>query len=527
MSQTGSESLLFVRESSGLVRALGPTGALLFAWIGGGMTPTFWSLPPMVPLMTQIASLPLMFALILLIVIPEAISISLLQTSMPRSGGNYVVVARALGPFWGTLEGYRAFLSNPLSNALRCFFGAQAIGPVFILYGKLTGNPGSVSFGAQIAASFALTVAVAAFFIFLSFIIDVFGPKWVGRIYILFGIPLLVVLLLMWVTYASVPQTSIKAVWDSTWGAGAYDEVVKLATSSGYATPPMDWTKYAVGLIVPIGLVADYNTIPVAGEISRPTKWIPIACLSAAFVITAFYGLTALGVEHTYGRFADMYTFIQMHGLGSKLAISPNVPANWSFYAAIPATRLSPIISMIILLGPTLSVIATLPNAALYSSRSMFALAFDRFLPTLFTKISRWKSPFYACLVYLVLSLMWLVLFLGNPWVAAVSLLLTYVFVRLNLSLSGISLPWTKPSIHDRGLAWRIGGFPVMAIAGALASGFFAFAFMASFNPANLTPLYVFLLIYGIGTAGYMIAGYVNQRRGIDINRIFVELPPE
>ena len=527
MSHTNSESLLFVRESSGLVRAIGPTGAILFAWIGGGLTPTFWSLPPLIPLQTQISSLPILFALILLIVVPEAISISLLQTSMPRSGGNYVIVARGLGPFWGTLEGWRAFLSNPLSNALRCFFGAQAIGPLFILAGKITGNSGAVSMGAQLGASFPLTVTLAAFFIFLSFIIDVFGPKGVGRIYIIFGIPLLVIMILIWLTYASVPQTSIKAVWDSTWGTGAYDEVVKLATGNGYAVPAFDWSKYAVGLVVPIGLVADYNTIPIAGEISKPTKWLPVASLSAAAVITAFYAITALGVENTYGRFADMYTFIQAHGLGSKLLISPNVPANWSFYAAVPAMHLSPIIAMIILIGPTLSVIGTLPNAALYSSRSMFALAFDRFLPKVFTKISRWKSPIYACSVYLVLSMVWLVLFLGNPWIAAVSLLLTYVFVRLMLSLSGVSLPWIKPSIHDRGLAWRIGGFPVMAIAGAIASGFFAFAFMASFNPANLTPLYVFLLIYGIGALGYMIASYVNLRRGIDINKIFVELPPE
>ncbi|VTT86467.1 Amino acid permease [Halorubrum sp. DM2] len=105
----------------------------------------------------------LAYVLAALVVLPAALSKAEMATAMPESGGTYLYIDRALGPFFGTIAGIGAWFSLVFKSS----FALVGLGAYLLLFAPL-------SQGAVVYVALALGVLVVA--------LNVSGTKMSGQI---------------------------------------------------------------------------------------------------------------------------------------------------------------------------------------------------------------------------------------------------------------------------------------------------------------------------------------------------------
>ena len=181
-------------------------------------------------------------------ILPAALSKSELATAMPKSGGAYVYIERALGPLFGTISGIGLWLSLLLKSSFALVgFGAYLlvitnISPIYVKY---------FSIG----------------FLIIIMLLNIFGVKKVGKVQ-------LVIVILSLLTLISLLFLGIPAV------------------DKQLLTPFMN--NGTMGLISTVAFVyisyAGVTKIAaIAGEVKNPSKNIPLAMLLSLLVISTIY----------------------------------------------------------------------------------------------------------------------------------------------------------------------------------------------------------------------------------------------
>jgi amino acid transporter len=132
-------SQLFVRQSTGLVREASAVDATIFnavfsAPVGATLAfGLFWALSafPQADFVT-------VTLLTLVINVPVIVMMSLLASSMPRTGGDYVWVSRILAPPLATISNFGAALSAMIGATFWArYFAVLALGPVLTSLGAM------------------------------------------------------------------------------------------------------------------------------------------------------------------------------------------------------------------------------------------------------------------------------------------------------------------------------------------------------------------------------------------------------
>ena len=114
------EKLLFVRESSGLVKEVG-TGFAIMLPIAGCLGPWFQYGGVHISTWNPGATLSAMFILGTIAIFFEAIADMCLMLAMPRSGAAYYFTGRGLSPIFGVMEGWRSVITNPVFRGTGSF----------------------------------------------------------------------------------------------------------------------------------------------------------------------------------------------------------------------------------------------------------------------------------------------------------------------------------------------------------------------------------------------------------------------
>ncbi|MHA1735652.1 MAG: hypothetical protein ACTSV8_04710, partial [Candidatus Thorarchaeota archaeon] len=144
------EQLLFVRESSGLVKEVGPWFALLLP-IALTVGPYFHFVAPQVSTWYPGAHLVPVFAIGTFAILFEGLGTMVLMLAMPRSGASYHFVGRGLSPIFGVMEGWRSVIANPVFRGSASFFSAKVAGGGFVAIGIITGNTAIENLGNALA----------------------------------------------------------------------------------------------------------------------------------------------------------------------------------------------------------------------------------------------------------------------------------------------------------------------------------------------------------------------------------------
>jgi amino acid transporter len=477
----------------------------------------------------------------LLMVIPMSIAISyswgLLTTMLPRSGGDYVFVSRVMHPLLGMLSSACQLVANVLSNA---FFGTAVVtiglGPGLTMLGLIGHNPGLVQLGTTIAGS-KLWIFVIGSVMMLLPVIALLG-NWglMGRLiniafFLVSGGLVLAVLIALFTSNETFAANFNHFAAPYTGKADTYGSIIQAAHSGGIVLHPA----FSFANTIPIaGLFATFSIYSyfaafVGGELRRGNS-IKTAHNMALTGIVAILlsGTFAAIFFRSYGE--PFMIAANSTGMPASIPMSPTYftlssvsTGNFALAAVILICYLCfwPLISYLAFLQPT---------------RMFFAWGFDNVLPKAVTRVSANGSPWVALIITYVLSL---ITFAWGLTSAGFLQILTYaVLIQLiSMALVGIAavlVPYRRPQLYRASATTKtFAGIPVVVIAGAgsVISCVIIWVMYFHYPAFGFADTGKFLsLLAGVliaVSAYYLVVRAVRARQGLDLRRVYAEIPPE
>lgn len=520
---------MFVRNATGLVRELTPFDAfnLVFAAIlipvGISQALNFGAAA------FPGANIALAFVLGAILLLGFAGVYVYFTLAMPRSGGDYVWVSRSLHPFIGFVVNvtltfvFVNWVAFNFTTMMTLFVPAAAY---------VVGLPASftnffASQGNQFIVATVLTVIYT--------LIMLRGTKFAARF-------MLVLFWIVWIGmafwYIGLIITSNNAFTSALTGATGVNpsDIINTAKGAGF-TPPANLN---LGMTLLAMLWAFQNltgfewTGYFAGEVKNVRRTVVTSVIGGLIIGALLYALGSLLVYKTVGF--DLFSSLSYIGLNA----ADKMPAGLNY--VLPAlTRflaLPGILKGYIVLAFLLAIIWWTPAGFLLGTRNLFAWSFDRMTPQWVADVHpTLHTPVKATIVMgiYIEFLNWMNIYggLGGYLVNIIAVMaLAFIFV----GLAAVVFPYRRKDLFDNApeaVRARFIGVPVMVIAGIVTMLSWAFVLVAAFTAAqfglSVTPLAMIeaFAVPVIAIIWYFIAMTVRRGQGVDMNRVFSEIPPE
>jgi APA family basic amino acid/polyamine antiporter len=526
----------FPRKATGLVRELGWWSAFSVSMsytVGSGLNyylvrAPYWHPGSIVPLAFLLGALPMIFL---------AYIYTEMGIMMPRSGGDYIYISRALDPQIGFVSNWLYFVANNFATGLLAVIAAGFWAYVVNLMGIITGNADWIAFSLDNTGIAIVAVVIITIYTLLS----LFGVR-VFRWYVatLVAIGLVGSFIGIGATFYGIANPAyVKESWDATYGAGSWAEVQSVAAAN-------DWSGYIETETAAYGGVAGATVGNFAdtfwaywgataacyfgGEMKSPRKGFIIGVFGCAIFLTIFYVLTAIGAFGAYGDFISQYTFVYGEGLGDQLTTMTAVDPSLPVFTA-PLAHGMPWLQMVFAIIPAMWITNCSGSTLLVGPRQPFAWAFDRFFPEVFSHVNeRFHSPHWSVLLSAVIAYLFIPIAIYDVFAAMIDVTFIYIVRCLFGAFTGVTLPYRKPDIWERGFKATVAGIPLLAICGVFAVflwmwGLMISATWLSIGPPNWDMVYLAFWV-AFGAFIWLAFAEYNKRRGITIPAIYGEIPP-
>ena len=407
---------------SGLVRGMGPVTAALVTiayTVGTGWLLKIFQFTGYTPLPENLwfVGIPpgVMAFIIAGFIIPIImLGYSVLVSAMPRSGGGYVAISRIVGPFAGFIGSWFEFLSIAFTFGIIAVFVFEL--SFYYLLGPALGltpvpiSYNDVGFFAGALILIALTTAIVAL-----------GVRVTG--YVLQALVWIPAALVVYVLYllgvAIVSPTTLQSgisAWAQVHGMAGVtaDTYVKAALAQGLDAASIGnyWSAVSASLLGAYFAYVGYAaTTFVAGEVKDPGRNLPRVLLIVPFIIMIMYvTMAAFGAYAAAGvgqitlpngdrwSFFEAYSFLSYGGGSLQQAGVPNFGAMIPTLASMVGMNLGlGSLNILLFLFSILWLVNDIPPFILAGSRIIFAMSFDRLLPTSLSKVNdRFHAPVYA-----------------------------------------------------------------------------------------------------------------------------------
>jgi amino acid transporter len=421
-----SEKKSFPRSTSGLVREIGPIATIFVTiafTVGWGWQVRVFEFAGESPLPENLwlAGIPPGVMAILItgvIVMIMMLGYSILISAMPRSGGGYVAISRIVSPFAAFIGSWFEFFAITSDFGLIAVvvfeesFWSGGLGPALGITPVVAGY-NDVGFLAGGVCLIVLFTVIAAL-----------GVRITGYVLqLLVWVPAALTLYVLYLLGLAIFNPAILQngilVWSHTPGIAGVtaDAYVKKALAQGLDSASVSdyWTAVSVSLLGVYFAYVGYaaNTF-VAGEIRDPERNLPKVMILAPLIVVIMYavmagfgtyaaaavGRTTLPNGHVWSFF-DAYSYMS-YGAGSlQQAGVPNFPVTTPLVAAMVATGAGVgYFNILVFAAAILWILNDLPAMVLVASRILFAMSFDRLLPTSLSKVNgRFHAPIYATIL--------------------------------------------------------------------------------------------------------------------------------
>jgi APA family basic amino acid/polyamine antiporter len=555
-SQSATDSrktTLFLRKATGLVRAWSVFDAFIYAFFSINLiTLGLYSFSQMYYF--EGGLLPALFVSGAFIIF-EVVVYAALIAVMPRAGGDYVWQSRILGGGIGfvlAMTGwwFILWLWVPLySDMLRQLFFTPLLG---ILGAKDAALWFSSTSWGHFVSSIVMCVLVGAFI--------ALGMKWYSRIqkwcfYISIGALVVVFAFLLFGNNAAFQSGLEKNAGMFGASAGVYDASIAAGQAAGAITPMWGGTLGAVFLAIPY--LVFFNLWPnwgatLYGEVRGATDfkrnfW----GMGWALIITTVLGAVFfLLISKTISW--DFYMNSNAAWWNFRWGFTPDQPPLpiWP-YPALLAMFMTPsrILQFIVVLAMSAWWFGWAGTVFLSSTRVIFAAAFDRLLPEKVADVEpRTRTPIIALLLMVVPSLIIAALFAWNVAnFQSLTLCSTLVIAvtYLGTTIAAILLPFVKKDLYNASpiAKYKIGPVPLISLAGVIFGGFLVYLLVEwildpnalygigySINPngyKNLSSIIYMLGMYVLALIIFLGFRYYRKRQGINIDKIYDEIPVE
>jgi amino acid transporter len=513
-----TQRVTFLREATGLVREYGLMTAFVITFnqtVGAGVYAF-----SVQQIHTWPGSLPWLGMLIATVPVTAVTLVyAWLAVAMPRTGGDYLYMTRILHPFVGWIVTWLILGTRFLVIGTLMFSDVKLWGAAFILAGLQAKNQALLDLGRVLAVNDNVAAWGAVLLtLTVYYFVVVLGKPFLWMVWIVFIVPVIsgiVTIILFALNPFNAP--SLQAAWDALYGAGAYQEIVSLATQGGWKLTPisLDATIGALGVaIFALGL-APFTTAVFGSEIKNPRTTFRLVMPGSAIVTGIYMAVLSASPHWAAGtEFMSQYDFVYYTAqLRQQLKINPGLEPTIPVFglAFAPGLLLGPLV----VLGAALSLYHVVPSLALSYPRYFVAMAFDRMLPAWLADVSeRFHTPVKAISVLVLGGILAIALRIFFAWtVGLVAFAIVVPLLWAVMGLVGIVLPYRMPRIYEV-VRYSIGGaighvvaYVVMALLGFLL-GIIMFG-MRSTVAWVLTGLLAYPVAYVIT----LIGGRVSQRQ--------------
>jgi len=547
MSSKAQETTLFLRKATGLVRSWSVFDAFIYAFFSINLiTLGLYSFSQMYYF--EGGLLP---ALIIsgVFIIFEVVVYAALISVMPRAGGDYVWQSRILGGGIGFVLAvtgwwFILWLWVPLyADMLRQLFFTPLLGILGAKDAALWFS--STSLGHFVTA--VIMCVIVAVYIAI-------GMKWYSRIqkwcfWISIAALAIVFAFLLFgsqTSFQSGLETQATAIFGTS--PDVYQATLTAGEEAGAVAPLWGGSLAVVFLAIPYMVFFNlwpnwgatlYGEVRGATDFKRNFWGMGWALIVTTVLGAIFFLLISKTISWDFYMKANGAWWNFRWGYTDQVPPLPVWP-----YPALLAVFMTPsrIIQFIVVLAMSAWWFGWSGTVFLSSTRVIFAAAFDRLLPEKVAEVEpRTRTPIVALLLMVIPALIISALFAWNVFTFQTLTLCSTLVIAvtyLGSTIAAILLPFVKKDLYNASpiAKYKVFGIPLITVAGVIFAGFLIFL------------LYEWLIdpnkLYGIGLSNissviYMLAMYVlaliiyvgfkwyRKRQGINIDKIYEEIPVE
>jgi len=356
------------------------------------------------------------------------------------------------------------------------------------------------------------------------------GIKWTKILFWVFFLTILAGLAVYVQFLLSTGVEGVKALFSQKLGVN-YEQVINSALEAGMPEGFILTSTLMGSMFTILNFLGFNSSVYIAGEVKEVKKSQFIAIIGAVFV---FAVITWLVYEVAYLGFGEKFiaALSYLYVLGGDYPLGDTPP----FFHFLIKLIASPGVSALVFLGFSAMTLSAILVYIFTSVRLVFSWAFDRVIPSFFSKVdSRTGTPTAALLLVSILAIIFQALWIYTP------LLNYFVFIVLGwgiltavASLAGVILPFRRSDLFELAPSMvqkKVGGVPVLSILGVLSFLIGLWQAWVGTTPAvagEIRPEYIaFLLaIYIIALVIYGISSVYHSRKGIPLELVFKEIPP-
>lgn len=413
-------------ESSHLRREIGLTGLVatgIAAMVGVGVNILPFmvqryqpGIGPWVPVAYVIAAMPAVLA---------ALCYAALVSAMPRAGGSYVSVSRALSPFAGFIASFSQWFGLSMAMGVVAYF----LVPVLRDLLAALGVSASVELDRPV-----LRIMISLLAIWLAWLVNVFGVRLYERSIVLMAAITIVGPIVM--SFAAFMRPAAMFV----------------PVSGEMALPQTTIRAFLGTAVVLFSSFIGFDAISQAAGEARRVSDLVRAIVIAIAGVTLYYIFFTWSVYHAV-PWQDIYRDSLVHDISAPGLMAPLMPA-W--------------LGALILFSVTVAILKVLPAVMLGNSRTLYAFSRDGIFPRKLSAIHpRFRTPHYALLLTaMAASLCVLGCNLAGDFFLGVDLLVLSMLVNFILMAAAlITFPSVNPELY-RQMTFLRGRKMQVAVAG-------------------------------------------------------------
>jgi basic amino acid/polyamine antiporter, APA family len=525
---TESTPSLFLRNATGLVRELSAFDAfnLVFAGVSCpigffeamSFAPEFWPRADMIWAYLLAGPLCVFFALVYVY----------FTVIMPRSGGEYVWLSRTAHPFLGFVINVALTYVFLTWAAINLTILATVCAPAVAL---VTGTHASwLASPSKGEIAVFVTVLIALFTLLM-----IRGVRPMARYMVVLFAYVWIAACVLLVVLGTGSHSGFIHSWNTTAGTFSFTGIMTKAHGLGFSAVggvAIMATLYA--MIFSINSFLGFQwTGYFAGEVKNIRRSAHVSILGALAAAWIVCTIWAALIYKFYGRdFFGSLVYLGF-GPGASHVSLPFAPYVVQLVHFLPVGEALQIGFVLMFAAVTFWFV---PASFMLATRNLFAWSFDRLAPDKMADVSdRYHTPIPAIIfVAVIIEALVLLNIYSNlsGWLLSV----IWVYGVMFVIISGVAawLPWHKRKLHEQSPKWAQRRFlrvPVITWVGLASMVVWTFvvvaAFTTGFMSTSLQPM-IDSVVVPVGAAVYYFAArYVRRRQGLDLSRVFGEIPPE
>lgn len=542
-----SESTLFLRKATGLVRSWSVFDAFIYAFfsinlvtLGLYIISQMWYLEGgLIPAMIISG----------IIILSEVVVYAGLIAVMPRAGGDYVWQSRVLGGGIGFVLAvtgwwFILWLWTPLyADMLRHIFFVP-------LLGVIGAKEAALWFAWDPNAWFLVCVLTTVFVT----IVIAMGMKtyaavqkfcfWVGNA------GLLVVSLFLLFGNHEAFKAGLEANATRLFGSapGVYDATIAAGQAAGAVAPLLGGTLAAIFLAMPYIVFFNlwpnwgatlYGEVKGADDFKKNFNGMALALVVTTVLGVVFFLLVNKTITWEFMSNANAAYWNYRWGYTDQAP-----PLNFWPYPAMLAKFLTtnPLLQFVVLLAMSMWFFGWAGTVFLSSTRVIFAAAFDRLLPEAVASVEpRTRTPIWALALMVVPGLIVSALYVWNVFnftslTLASTLVIAVTF--LGSTVAAIVLPYTKKDLYEASpiAKYKVAGVPLITVCGVIFAAFLLFLLyewlidpnqLYGISYRNTSSMVFMGVLYLLALGIYIGAKIYRKNQGIDLNMVYKEIPVE